>query len=56
MCDEDIECRDEVSEWNGLVGQPLLVCVNVVDEDKEILALALVVDLGLYGGTTGHFD
>ena len=36
---------DEQSEGNALVGLPLLGGLDVVDEDDEVLGLALVVAL-----------
>ena len=45
--DEDLESRDEVSQGDGLVVLPLLVGVEVVDEDEEVVVLTLEVDLDL---------
>lgn len=55
MRHEDLECRDEVSQGNGLVLLPLLVGLEVVDEDEEVVVLALVVNLDLSSGAL-HFD
>lgn len=47
MRHEDLEGRDEVSQRDRLVTLPLLVGLNIVDEDDEIVLSALVVDLDL---------
>ena len=56
MCNEDLECGDEVGHGNRLVSLPLLVRTNVIDEDDEVLVLALVVDLVLGSLAAGHCD
>lgn len=43
-----------MGQRDGLVVQPLLVCLVVVDKDNEVLVLALVVDLDLSGLASRH--
>jgi len=45
LADEHLEGADDLSEGNALVGLPLLGGLDVVDEDDEVLGLALVVAL-----------
>lgn len=47
MRNKDLEGTNEVCERNALVLLPLLKRLGVVDEDDEVVLLALVVDLGL---------
>lgn len=54
VCDEDLECGDEVGHGDRLVALPLLVVVDVVDKDDEVLLLALVVDLDLSSFSLSH--
>lgn len=54
MCYKDLEGGDEVGHRNRLVGLPLLVGLEVVDEDDEVVLLALVVDLDLSGFSLSH--
>lgn len=54
MCHEDLEGGNEVSHGNGFVVLPLLVGLDVVDEDDEVVFLALVVDLDLGGFSFSH--
>jgi hypothetical protein len=54
--DEDLEGRDEVRHGDALVALPLLVGLDVIDEDKEVIVLALVVDLGLSGLAASHLE
>jgi hypothetical protein len=51
--DEDLEAVDDLSERHALVLLPLLNGFGALDEDNEVLALALVVALGL-GGVSAH--
>jgi len=53
--DEDLEGGNEVGHGDGLVRLPLLVRVDVLDEDEEVVVLALVVDLDLGGFASRHF-
>lgn len=53
MSNEDLERGDEVSEGDALVSLPLLVGLNIIDEDDEVVA-ALVVDLGLLSLAASH--
>lgn len=55
MCQEDLEGRNEVSKRNALVALPLLVGLNIIDEDDEVVA-ALVMDLGLLSLSASHCD
>ena len=52
--DEDLECADDLGERDALVGLPILCRLCIVDEDDEVLVLALVVDLGLLTFASGH--
>ena len=52
--DEDLERADDLRQWDGLVGFPLLCSLCIFNEDDEVLVLALVVDLGLNGFATSH--
>jgi len=45
LAHEHLEGADDLSEGNALVGLPLLGGLDVVDEDDEVLGLALVVAL-----------
>lgn len=56
VCDEDLEGRDEVRHGDGLVTLPLLVVGDIVNEDEEVVLLALVVDLDLRSFSLDHFD
>jgi len=51
---EDFESRDEVGKGHRLVALPLLVSLNVVDEDDIVVLSALVVDDGLVGVALNH--
>lgn len=53
MGDEDLEAVDDLGEGHALVLLPLLHGLGALDEDDEVLALALVVALGL-GGVSAH--
>ena len=52
--DEDLERADDLSERDALVGLPVLGRLRIVDEDDEVLVLALVVDHGLLCSASGH--
>lgn len=54
--DEDLERGDEVRHGDGLVALPLLIKLRILNEDEEIVGLALVVDLELLSLATNHFD
>ena len=45
--DEDLPSTDDLRQWNALVFLPLLNSFRRVDEDDEVVSLALVVDFGL---------
>ena len=51
---EDLEGGDKVSQRDALVVQPLLVGLDIVDEDEVVVELALVVDLGLRALSSSH--
>ena len=53
---EDLERRDEVGQRDGLIALPLLVRVHIIDEDNEVVGVALEVDLGLGGLSASHLD
>ncbi len=54
VSDEDLECAYDLSERDALVGLPVLAGFCIIDEDDEVLILALVVDLGLLCFASGH--
>jgi hypothetical protein len=56
VCNKDLESRNKVSEGNRLVTLPLLEIGCVVNEDDEVVLLALEVDLGLRSLSSGHVD
>lgn len=45
-----------MGQRNALVRLPLVVQRRILNEDEEIVVLALVVDLGLGGFSLGHFE
>ena len=47
VCDEDLPSTDDLRQWNALVLLPILNSLRRVNEDDEVVTLALVVDLGL---------
>jgi len=54
MGNEDFEHAHEVSERDALVGLPFLGGGEVIDEDDEVLILALVVGLDLLCFSARH--
>ena len=50
----DSECRNEVSHGDAGVLLPLLEVLGIVNEDEEIVLLALEVDLGLSSFSASH--
>lgn len=54
--DEDLERRDEVSHGNALVSLPLVVRLDIINENDEVVVVALVVALGLEGFAASHLD
>lgn len=54
--EEDAERRDKVSHGNALVSLPLVVRLDIVNEDDEVIVAALVVALGLDGFAASHLD
>lgn len=54
--DEDFERAHEMSEWDALVALPLLGLCEIINEDDEILILALVVGLDLLCFSASHVD
>lgn len=56
VSEENLERRDKLSQGNGCVPlQPLLVLLDILDKNEEVLAGALVVDLGLCALASSHF-
>ena len=51
---EDLEGTHDLCEWGALVLLPPLESTRVVDEDNEVILLALEVDLGLLTFSLGH--
>ena len=51
---EDLERGYNLGQWDRLVVEPLLVVISAVEEDNEIVILALEVDLLLDSLTAGH--
>lgn len=45
-----------MSHGDGLVSLPLVVRVDIVNEDDEVIVAALVVALGLDGFAASHLD
>lgn len=54
--DQDLKAADNLGERNAGVLLPLLDSFCAVNEDDEVLGLALVVDLGLLSVATSHVD
>ena len=54
MRDKDLDGGDELSKGDARVALPLLELVDVVEEDEEVVRLALVVDLALLGAAARH--
>lgn len=54
MCAVDLDGGDELNQGNGLVVQPLLVGLCIIEEDDEVVVLSLVVDLALGGAASSH--
>lgn len=45
--DKDLEGADNLCQWDGLVRLPVMSSLCIVNEDNEVLLLALEVDLDL---------
>ena len=54
MSDEDLERADDLCQRDALVGLPLLRRLHVVNEDDEVILLALVVALDLLRFSASH--
>ena len=54
MGNEDLECTDDLSKRDGLVSLPVVCSLNIINEDNEVVCLALEVDLGLFSSLC-HF-
>jgi len=52
--DKDLESADNLCQWDGLVGLPALCSLCIVNEDDEVVLLALEVDLDLVCFSTSH--
>jgi len=53
---EYLPAADDLGEGDSLVALPLLDVLGAVDEDDEVILLALIVDFGLAGVSTRHDD
>jgi hypothetical protein len=51
---EDLERTNELRERDTLILLPLLESLSIVDEDDEVVFLALVVDLGVLCFSPSH--
>jgi hypothetical protein len=56
VSNEDLEAADDLGERNAGVALPVLDSLGAVDEDNEVLSLALVVDLVLHSIAASHFE
>ena len=56
MRNEDLEGAHEMRKRLALVISPLLQLLGAVDEDDEVILLALVVDLALSCFTANHLE
>ena len=54
VSDENLERRDELSHGHAGIVLPLLVILKVIQEDDEIIILALEVDLNLSSFAFSH--
>lgn len=54
VCDEDLDGADKVCQRNTLIRLPLLVRIDVVNEDNEVVGVALEMDLALDGAAASH--
>lgn len=54
MCAENLEGIDYLGKRNCRVGQPLLEVLDAIQEDKEVVILALVVDSCHLCAATSH--
>lgn len=52
--DQNLEAANDLRERNARVLLPLLYSLGAVNEDNEVLGVALVVDLGLSSVATSH--
>lgn len=55
MAGKHLERRDHLSERHRPVAQPLVVVFDAVEENEEVLVLALVVDLDVVDVSSCHF-
>lgn len=55
MCNEDLPAAHDLCKGNARVLLPVLDCLHALDEDDEVVAGALEVDLGLSLVSAGHF-
>lgn len=56
VCNEDLEGSNDLSERDALVCLPVVCSLNILNEDDEVLVLALVVNLGLCRHTCGSVE
>ena len=54
MRDEDIEAVDDVYKWLAFIALPLPHCLGRLNNDDEVVLLALVVDLGDLAVCSNH--
>jgi len=53
---EDLEAVHDLCEGDGLVALPVADCLSTLSEDDIVVLVSLVVDLGLAGVSTSHFE
>jgi len=51
---KDLERADNLCQWDGLVSLPALRSLRVINEDDEVVLLALEVDLDLDCFSASH--
>jgi hypothetical protein len=51
---KDLEGADNLCKWDRLISLPVLGRLDIVDEDDEVLVLALEVDLDLLYVSASH--
>lgn len=52
---KDLPSADDLRQWDGAVTLPVLNSLGRINEDDEVVVVALVVDLDL-GVVSAHFD
>lgn len=56
MSDEDLEGANDIDHWNGSVRLPLVDDLCALNEDNEVVLLALEVDLDFLCFSFDHVD